>query len=248
MGFINQYRQAKTGPRRKRKVDGLVKNRIYRLREDNRDCCGQKIRYHLKEEYGLSLSTTTIYKILSEKYQLRFRWKKNQSRRPVLKATQPRQVVQMDTIDLGKMFAFTGIDIFAKETAVKLYSSPASDDGANFLDYSMKTRFRQTDLLQTDGGPEFKGRFRQQVFLFANRFRVAKPYKKNEQTHIESFNRNLRKECLRWSKYAIKDILLLETELKQYLDYYRNKRPRLSLGLKTPNQMLKEYNASVSDI
>jgi transposase InsO family protein len=51
-------------------------------------------------------------------------------------------------------------------------------------------------VLQTDGGPEFKGTFAQQARAYCDRHRIARPYKKNEQAYIESFNRTLRKECL----------------------------------------------------
>ena len=68
--FLDQYLTSKRGPRLKRKVDGLLKKRIYRLREDNNDCCGQKIRYFLNEEYNEDLGVTSIYKILSYKYKL----------------------------------------------------------------------------------------------------------------------------------------------------------------------------------
>lgn len=43
LGFLEQYKNAKRGERAKRKVDGLLKSRIYRLRDENNDCCGQKI-------------------------------------------------------------------------------------------------------------------------------------------------------------------------------------------------------------
>lgn len=42
--FLDCYTNAKKGERAKRKVDGLLKKRVYRLREANRNCCGQKIR------------------------------------------------------------------------------------------------------------------------------------------------------------------------------------------------------------
>jgi transposase-like protein len=45
--FLEDYTNAKKGERAKRKTDGLLKSIIYRLREDNRDCCGQKIRKFL---------------------------------------------------------------------------------------------------------------------------------------------------------------------------------------------------------
>ena len=75
LGFLEQYRNAKKGERTKRKVDGLLKARIWSLREKNNDCCGQKIAYYLEQEYGQSLGVKAIYKILSEKYKLRSKWK-----------------------------------------------------------------------------------------------------------------------------------------------------------------------------
>jgi hypothetical protein len=52
-----------------------------------------------------------IYEILAEKYVIRSKWKKNQKRGPVPQASQAREVVQLDTIDFGGLFAFTAVDI-----------------------------------------------------------------------------------------------------------------------------------------
>ena len=41
--FLDQYLLAKKGPRKKRKIDGLLKVRIWHLREKYRRCCGQNI-------------------------------------------------------------------------------------------------------------------------------------------------------------------------------------------------------------
>ena len=187
-GFLKEYERAKKGERAKRKIDGLLKTRIYRLREENRNCCGQKIQQYLQDEYGISLGIKAIYKILGEKYKLRSKWKKNQTRGPVPHASAPRQVIQMDTVDFGAVFAFTGVDIFAKDVSVKLYPSLTSFDGADFLTHAFEERFNYTELLQTDGGSEFKDKFKQKVSQYAERHRVSSPYKKNEQAYIESFN------------------------------------------------------------
>lgn len=242
LGFLEQYRLAKKGERKKRKVDGLVKARIYRLREENRQCCGQKIQLYLEEELGIHLSTTTIYEILAEKYKLRSKWKKNQHRGELVKATKPREVIQMDTVHFGMVFAFTSVDTFSKDVSVKLYPSLTSDDGRDFLTDSFEQRFHHTHLLQTDGGPEFKGEFKKNVFTFADRFRVARPYKKNEQSYIESFNRTLRKECLGWNNYHPRDIPDMNKDLSDYLTYYHSKRAHLSLNMQTPNDILKQFN------
>lgn len=245
IGFIDNYLSAKKGKRAKRKLDGLLKNQIWRIRDENRDCCGQKIREYLSRESGVLLSVKTIYKVLGEKYQLRSKWKKNVARGPVPKALNPREVIQMDSVDFGWVFAFTGIDIFTKEVIVSLYPALTSLEGLQFLNQAI-ARFKHTNLLQTDGGSEFKDIFRRGVFKFADRFRVARPYRKNEQAYIESFNRSLRKECLGWGKYTQREIPVLEKEVNEYLEYYHTKRVHLALGLKTPNDILQKYQ--VSDI
>jgi|SRR3954469_15041078 transposase len=235
--FLDQYISSKKGPRTKRKVDGLLKKRIYRLREENNDCCGQKIRYFLNEEYGIDLGVKSIYKILSEKYKLRSKWKKNQKRGSVLKGVKPREVIQMDTVHFGMVFAFTAVDTYARDVSVKLYPTVTSSDGLDFLNHAFNSRYGHTELLQTDGGPEFKGEFKSNVFIFADRFRVARPYKKNEQSFIESFNRTLRKECLGWGQFKKAQIPELRKEVENYLIYYHEKRPHIGLGMKPPNKL-----------
>lgn len=242
LGFLEHYENAKKGEREKRKVDGLLKARVYRLREENNDCCGQKIQYYLNRDYGVKLGIRAIYKILGEKYKLRSKWKKNQHRGEPIQATKPREVIQMDTVHFGMVFAFTSVDTFSRDVSVRLYPTLTSNDGKDFLLHSFQDRFRHTELLQTDGGPEFKGEFKQEVFTFADRFRVARPYKKNEQSFIESFNRTLRKECLGWGNFHPKDIPSLQKELTDYLEYYHTKRAHLSLNMQTPNDILKKFN------
>lgn len=246
-GFLDEYINAKKGERKKRKLDGLLKARIYRIREENKECCGQKIKKYLTDEFGSSPGITTIYKVLGEKYQLRSKWKKNQKRGSVPRANHPREVIQMDSVDFGSIFAFTGIDIFSKEVVVRLYQSLTSRDGEDYLKYAFTTRFNHVELLQTDGGSEFKDNFKRKVYLYADRFRISRPYRKNEQAFIESFNRTLRKECLGWSKYPKSELPLLEKELNEYLVYYHEKRAHLSLNLRTPNEVLEDYQL-MSDI
>lgn len=233
--FIDQYLLAKKGLRKKRKVDDLIKLWVWKLRERHRHCCGQKIQYYLEQERNLHLAVSTIYRILAEKYVLRSKWKKNQPRGPIPRASKPREVVQIDSMDLGEIYAFNGIDIFTKEADILLRPSLTSLDGYLFLQQAMTRRFNdQVSLIQTDGGPEFKDEFKQHVLEYAQRHRIARAYRKNEQAYIESFNRTLRKECLGWGKYKVKDLSLLTKEVEDYLSYYHTQRAHCSLGMKTP--------------
>ncbi|MFC1977783.1 hypothetical protein ACFLWS_05920 [Chloroflexota bacterium] len=52
------------------------------------------------------------------------------------------------------------------------------------------------NLLQADGGPEFKAEFKSKEHSFCSRHSTTRPYRKNEQSYIEGFNRTVRKEYL----------------------------------------------------
>lgn len=235
--FLRRYERAKKGRRQKRKTDPVIKARIYTIREKYHDCCGEKIKYWMLKDYGVKISISTIYRILGEKYQLRSKWKKNQARGPVPKAEKPREVIQHDTVDFGEIYAYTSIDIFTREAQVIIRPSLEAGDGAAALKEQM-SYFRFSDMLQRDGGHEFKAEWNQQAREYCNRIRTARPYKKNEQSYIESFNRTLRKECLGWRKYKKNDLGMTQQKVNEFLDFYNNRRPHLSLNLQSPREYL----------
>lgn len=235
MPFLDQYLKAKKGPRRGRQVDPILKRWVWDIRDTHHDCCGQKIAYYLTRDHGVSVSVPKIYEILKEKLVIRSKWKKNQARGPIPRALRPREVVQMDTIDFGNLFAFTGIDIYTREADILIAPALTASFGYQFLKQSMGRRFGgHVGLLQTDGGPEFKEVFKQHVGQFCDRHRVARPYKKNEQSYIESFNRTVRKECLGWIKYRTNDLPHCTNLVEQFLDEYHYDRPHMGKGMKPP--------------
>jgi len=191
------------------------------------------------------LSVPKIYEILAEKYIIRSKWQKNKQRGTIPTAIEPRQVIQMDTIDFGELFAFTAIDIFSKEVDILLAPALRAEYGCKFLFRSMKRRFDgHVDLLQTDGGAEFKAEFKRKLPLFCNHYRVARPYRKNEQSYIESFNRTVRKECLGWQNYRIQDLPECQKMVELFLERYHYHRPHMGIRMKTP--LIKEEECRIS--
>jgi len=233
--FLDTYAVAKKGERKGRQVNPVLKRRIWKIREEEQECCGQKIQYFLEKEYGVKPAISKIYEILAEKYIIRSKWKKNMMSGSVPQASRPREVIQMDTIDFGDVYAFTAVDIFSREADVFLAPELTALWGFEFLKTCMYRRFNNfSKLIQTDGGSEFKETFKQHVLEYTKRHRISHPYKKNEQSFIESFNRTVRKECLGWNKYKTKEI----PEMTQYVDLFLNRyhyhRPHIGLGMKPP--------------
>lgn len=236
--FLANYENAKKSERAKRQLDPILKRRIWEIREREEQCCGEKIQYFLKKDYGLKIATSTIYIALKEKYKLRSKWMKNKARGFTPKALKPREVIQMDSVNFGQIFAFTGIDIFTREVDVYMAPQLTAQYGFKFLERSMDRIFKRTETLQTDGGSEFKDQFKQRVLTYCDRHRIARPYKKNEQAYIESFNRTLRKECLGWNKYSQEDIQKCQSRVESFLYKYHNYRPHMGLQMRTPNELL----------
>ena len=100
-------------------------------------------------------------------------------------------------------------------------------------------------LVQTDGGPEFKSEFTDNVHNFCERHRVARPYRKNEQSFIESFNRSVRKECLGWDKYHLEQLEECQDMAETFLKRYHYHRPHMGLGMIPP---LAKKEGALSDI
>lgn len=245
LGFLDKYKQAKKGERKKRQVDPIVKRLVWGIRKREYDCCGQKIQYFLMKEYGVHLSVPKIYELLAEKYVIRSKWKKNKPRGPIPQAVMPRQVIQMDTIDFGEVFAFTAIDTFSKEADILLAPALTAEYGSKFLRQSMLRRFGgYVNLLQTDGGSEFKAEFKSKAHSFCDCHRIARPYRKNEQSFIESFNRTVRKECLGWQNYRLKDLPECQKLVELFLERYHYHRPHMGLRMRTP--LTKEGDCRIS--
>lgn len=238
--FIQDYKKAKKGRRQPRKTDVLSKIHIYKIREENHRCCGEKIQYFLKRDYNENISVSTIYRVLNEKYQLTSKWKKYCLRGHVKKGVKPRESVQTDTVDFGEIFAFNAIDTYTKEVSVILKPALDSQAGKEALEKQLEF-FGHIQHIQRDGGPEFKADWQEYARERISSVRTARPYKKNEQAFIERFNGILRKECLGHLKYKKKDLLWLQEKVNQYLDYYHNERPHLSLNMLTPKQFAMSH-------
>jgi len=235
LGFLERYDQAKKVPRIHRQTDPVLKRLVWMIREREYDCCGEKIRYFLDKEYGISLASSKIYEILAEKYMLRSKWRKNCVRGPVPTAAHPHEVVQMDTIDFGFLYAFTAVDICSKEADILVAPALTGSFGYQFLKQCMERRFHtRVALIQTDGGPEFKDEFQDHVRDYCDRHRVSRPYRKNEQSYIESFNRTVRKECLGWIKYRPDQLPVCTTMVESFLDRYHYHRPHMGNNMQPP--------------
>lgn len=239
-GYVSYFKQCKRG-HRQRKTHGYVVQRVLSLRREYRDCCGEKVVYLLKQE-GITLSLSSVYRILRQQLVLR----KHRPRfrgHPIQSARRPRQVLQVDTVDLGEVYAYTAIDTFTREAQVVMRPSLEAVDGKAALEQIM-TYFGYVEQLQTDGGSEFKAECAAAMHRFCDQHRVARPYKKNEQAFIEAFNGTLRREEFGHTPFLRADLDLVQQRADVFLSYYHRQRPHLSLDMLTPIQFARSIAES----
>lgn len=204
--------------------------------------CGQKIRKELRELHGISVGLSTIYRWLHRRFTKAAvgiqRYKKHKA---LVTANAPREVVEHDTVDLGGgVYAYTAIDIFSKEPSIYIGDNLEMATGA--IAFAKHHQFYGRTLLhQSDGGSEFQSTFREAVETVAEH-RYSRPYKKNEQSHIENFNKSLRSECFPGGEYQQKDIPKLQKQADAFTKHYIERRWHMGLpDLMTPAQFKQFY-------
>ncbi len=236
--FLRRYKVAKQR-KRVRRIDPRVEPLLIERRRAKEEC-GQKLRYWLRKVHGIVVSVATIYRILAKHFKLRSKWKR-WTRRPALpKATRAREVIQVDTVDLGELFAQTAIDTFTREVVVTILPSLTSTDAAAGIRRAMAT-FGTTVWIQTDNGPEYKGHFRPAAREFCQSVRQITPYQKDENAFIESFNRTLRKECVGWRHYKRHEQHRLQQYVNTFLTEYHTERPHLGINMLTPQEFVESH-------
>lgn len=238
--FLQDYQNARKGRRKSHKTPVFVKLLVCEIRKQYRNCCGEKIKYFLKKKREVDLSVSTIYRILNEYYELSSKWKKKIKRGELVIGKAPREALQTDTVNFGEIFAYTCIDTFTKETCVVLKTRLDSIAGQEALKEQLSF-FRKAEHIQRDGGHEFMGEWDAYARQNIPNIRTSRPYKKNDQAFIERFNGILRKECLGYGKYKKRHLPILQRKLDEFVRYYHNERPHLSLNMLTPSEFAMSH-------
>jgi transposase InsO family protein len=206
--------------------------------------CGQKIRKELKGIYGIAVGLSTVYRYLHKSFTKAAvgvrRYKKHKA---LVTATSPREVIEHDTVDLGGgVYAYTAIDIFTKEPSIYIGTDLTMETGAAAFALH-NAYYGKTALHQSDNGSEFQTTFREAVLATGSEHRYSRPYKKNEQSHIENFNKATRSECFPRGEYNQRDIEPLQQQANTYTTHYITRRWHMGLpDMMTPAQFKDFYS------
>ena len=177
-----------------------------------------------------------------ENYKLGKGSGKHKYRGEAPKANPPREVIQHDTVDFGEIFAHISIDVFTKEPSIIIVDNLTSETCVDAFK-RQKEYFGKAALHQSDEGSEFKGEYKNTIEGHPDtKHHYSMPYKKNDQSFIENFNRSLRSECLGWTKYHKEDIPRIQQRVDEYINLFINERWHMGLtDMMTPAQSKTWY-------
>lgn len=203
--------------------------------------CGQKIKKELKENHSIAIGLSTVYRWLHDRFtHAAVGVQKYHKHKALVTAYAPREVVEHDTVDLGDLYAYTAIDIFSKEPSVFIGINLEMATGAEAFAYHSQF-YGHSQLHQSDNGTEFQTTFREAV-VAVSEHRYSRPYKKNEQSHIENFNKALRSECFGRVHYKQDQLEELRLQAKLFTQHYIHKRWHMGLpDIMTPAQFKTFY-------
>jgi transposase InsO family protein len=103
--------------------------------------------------------------------------------------------------------------------------------------------YGDTELHQSDNGSEFRSDFVAAVEDTGAKHRYSRPYRKNEQAHIENFNKSLRSECLGDAHYSVCELEKVQAKATEFVHHYIHQRMSVGLpDMMTPAQF-QEWHA-----
>ena len=159
-------------------------------------------------------------------------------RRKGFHASQPGDLVEMDTISIFadgiKRYIFTAIDITTRFAFAYAYKSYSSTNGRDFLNKFTAVAPFPINRIQTDNGAEFLKHFAQSCK--DNNLMHYFNYPRHPQSngHLERFNRTVQEQFAHWHIDYLDEPQDFNRCLMDYLIWYNTERPHRSIGKLPP--------------
>lgn len=235
----------------------IVISAIKSLRKANPEYSKYKLEVILKRDYGYSVSSSTIGRII-KKYNLFYAPPVKQKGHPGRRSSvvklrkphgfvpaQPGDLIEVDVKHLphinGKRYGFVAVDVVTKQATVHVASTISSKQGAIAWTKAIQELGLPKAVL-TDNGSENMGAFSELLASQPTEHYWARPHTPKDKPHVERFIGSLERECIQWSG-VVTDLADQQDVINEWLNKYHSYRPHQALGYLTPN----EYKAKLKD-
>lgn len=217
-------------------ISAIIAKRIKRRR------CGQVIHRELLRD-GIRVSLPSVQRTLGRCHLLKKRspWKRLRDFTLRPEANHAGALLQADTVHImdpngSRIYVYTLIDLYSRWAYAEVVEKISSDASAQFVFRAQRKALFSFSMIQTDHGGEFQKMFRYRLAKHFISHRYCRVRQKNDNAHIERFNRTLQEECL---DRIIRAIPNFKIALSKYLPYYNSERLHMGINYQTPLEVLR---------
>jgi transposase InsO family protein len=209
--------------------------------------CAEVVWYHAVHDNGVSISLSSVRRILKRSHEINGRKKRvrrDNPRRPHV--TKPGELVETDTIHYicpstgRRLYVYTVIDVFSRMAYAEVHPRILPGLAASVVLHARMELGFEFSMIQADNGLEFSRYFEQVLRGHDMPVRHTRLGRPNDNAHIERFNRIVQEECLGNTIYYSTPRTHIQGKLDNYLFYYNFKRVHLSLQYKVPASVASE--------
>lgn len=212
-------------------VSAIIRERIGRRR------CAEHV-YHALQKQGVAVSLSSVKRTLDRCHLRKKRspWKRPHDFTPRPEATFCGALLELDTIhiiapDGSRIYIYTIIDLYSRWAYAEVVERIGVRESARFVRRARKAAPFCFVMIQTDHGSEFSTRFTHTLLRLGLLHRHSRVRQKDDQAHIERFNRTIQEECLDRVAHTITSF---KHAVPPYLRWYNGERSHMGINYQTP--------------
>ena len=216
-------------------------HRILDIRAE-KDQCAEIIHWRLAQE-GITISVSSVKRTLKRlnisKYS---KWKKWHQYSPRPMPERPGILVEIDAVHEGspdnRVSAYALIDVHSRWAYAEPSLRVNTWSTINFVKRARAIAPFSFQTIQTDHGSEFSKQLTKVIGHAGIDHRHSRVRTPTDNGHVERFIRTLQDECLHTIP---RDFRVWQREIPEFIYYYNNERPHMSLNYQTPMQVVRSY-------
>ena len=212
-------------------VHAIIKERVGRRR------CAEHV-YHALLKQGVGVSLSSVKRTLDRCHLRKKRspWKRPHDFTPRPEAAFCGALLELDTIhiiapDGSRIYIYTIIDLYSRWAYAEVVEKIGAHRSARFARRAQKVAPFRFVMVQTDHGSEFSTRFTHRLLQKDIQHRHSRVRQKDDQAHIERFNRTIQEECL---DRVTRNVASFKRALPAYLRWYNTERTHMGINYQTP--------------
>ena len=208
--------------------------------------CAEVIWHHLISDNGVTISLSSVRRILKRHQYINGRRKQVRPSNPIRPlVTKPGELIQADTIHYvcpytkRRRYVYTVIDLYSRMAYAEVHGHIRPGMAAKAILRAMEQFGYSFNMVQTDNGLEYGHYFERVLKKHTDAVKHSRLGRPNDNAHIERFNRTIQDGCLgRYLDHKATNSQI-QSRINKYLEFYNQKRVHLGLQLRTPAEMLQ---------